>query len=279
MTSLRLRSLLYVPGHLEALVAKAGKTETDVVILDLEDAVPPNEKDKARQLLSQSTAILREMGKSVAVRINNDDAMVDDDLEAAAAAGPDILILPKVESQAFVCQVAQFLQHEGCSDTSLVALIETPIGLVKAVEIAASHDKLIALNLGTEDFSLEMGMEPEWDGLLYPSQQIVIAARSANKIPLGYAGSIANFGNIEAFETIVHRSAKLGFEGGFAIHPNQIHTLNSVFTPSENDRMQAQRIIKAAEQSFEQGLGAVSLDNNMIDRPVIERARRLLNRS
>ena len=122
-------------------------------------------------------------------------------------------------------------------------------------------------------------MEPEWDGLLNPSQQIVLAARAAGKIPLGYAGSIARYNDLEAFGAIAKRSARLGFEGGFAIHPAQVSLLNEAFTPSENAIFQARRIVSAFEESLSKGLGAVSLDNKMIDLPVVERARRLLRRT
>lgn len=277
MTPARLRSLLYIPGHVEALVGKAARTDADVVILDLEDAVPPPEKESARQMLASARSVLHEAGKAVAVRINNDDALVDDDLEAATKASVDFLIMPKVEDPSFVRQVVRFAVAEGCDDLNLIALIETPTGLLNAPAIAAAHERLVALNLGTEDFCMELGMEPEWDGLLSPSQQIVVAARAAGKIPLGYAGSIAQYHDIEAFSSIAERSAKLGFEGGFAIHPSQVPSLNKAFTPSESAIAQAHRIVDAFEKSLSDGRGAVSLDNKMIDLPVVERARRVLH--
>ena len=212
------------------------------------------------------------------MRINNDNALIDDDLEAATNADIDFLILPKVEDPSFVRQVARYAEAEGCNELKLIGLIETPTGLLNAPGIAAAHTRLIALNLGTEDFCLEMGMEPEWDGLLNPSQQIVLAARAAGKIPLGYAGSIAQYDDLEAFGEIAKKSARLGFEGGFAIHPAQVSQLNEAFTPSENAISQARRIVSAFEKSLSKGLGAVSLDNKMIDLPVVERARRLLQR-
>ncbi|NOD77763.1 MULTISPECIES: CoA ester lyase [unclassified Ruegeria] len=276
MKNRSLRSLLYIPGHVEALVPKAARTEADVIILDLEDAVPQSEKENGRQRLRGATTVLRNKGKSVAVRINNDDALLEDDLSAATAAGIDYLILPKVENREFIQKVADFVHAKGCDDVSLIGLIESPVGLLNAPMIAAAQERLIALNLGTEDFCLEMGMEPEWGGLLYPSQQIVTAARAAGKIPLGYAGSIAQYHDIPAFSTTVERSAKLGFEGGFAIHPSQVSPLNTAFTPSKNAVAQAQRIVAAYEKSLAEGRGAVSLDNKMIDLPIVEKARRVL---
>lgn len=271
-----LRSLLYIPGHIETYVNKAAATAADVIILDLEDAVPPTGKDRAREVLPDAAARLHENGKAVAVRINNDENLVDDDLEAATGAGVDFVILPKVESPAFVRQTARFISAEGCDNLFLIALIESPTGLLNAPAIAAAHDRLIALNLGTEDFCLEMGMEPEWDSLLYPSHQIVTAARSAGKIPLGYVGSIARYNDIGAFRAMVERSARLGFEGGFAIHPSQVAPLNTAFTPSEGAVKYAKRIVEAYEKSLAEGLGAVSLDNKMIDLPIVEKARRIL---
>ena len=116
MSHMRLRSLLYIPGHVEKFVEKAARTDADVVILDLEDAVPPPQKDKARQLLAPSASTLQDAGKAVAVRINNDNALIDDDLEAATNADIDFLILPKVEDPSFVRQVARYAEAEGCND-------------------------------------------------------------------------------------------------------------------------------------------------------------------
>lgn len=270
------RSLLYIPAHVEAFVAKAAKTEADVVILDLEDAVPPSQKEKARQSLRGAARYLHTCEKSVAVRVNNADPLLEEDLKAAIDAGADVLILPKVEDPEFVKEVADFGRSAGCGDLPLIALIENPKGLLNAPAIAAAHENLVALNLGTEDFCLEMGMEPEWDGLLFPSQQVVTAARSAGIIPLGYAGSIAQYHDIGSFSETAERSAKLGFEGGFAIHPSQINPLNSAFTPSDDAATQAKRIVDAYERSMSDGLGAVSLGNKMIDLPIVEKARRVL---
>lgn len=279
MTLPALRSLLYVPAHVENFAAKAAATDADAVVLDLEDAVPLPQKAQARQMLPAASKLLQGAGKTVAVRVNNDPALIAGDLRAALAAKADIVILPKVETADFVRETAAAIEDGQAEGPALIALIESPKGLLNAPAIASAHQRLTALNLGTEDFCLEMGMTPEWDTLVNPSQQIVTAARAVGITPLGYAGSIAEIRDTEAFSKTAQRSARLGFEGGFAIHPSQIAALNKAFSPTDAEFGNAARIVQAYEDAAGQGLGAASLDGKMIDLPVVERARRIIARA
>ncbi len=276
MTPLALRSLLYVPAHVEKLAPKAAATDADAVVLDLEDAVPLPQKAQARQMLPAACSLLQSARKTVAVRVNNDPALLQGDLGAAIAAKADIVILPKVETPDFVRESAAAIEDGQGNGPVLIALIESPRGLLNAPAIASAHQRLTALNLGTEDFCLEMGMTPEWDTLVNPSQQIVTAARAAGIVPLGYAGSIAEIRDADAFSKTAQRSARLGFEGGFAIHPSQIAPLNKAFSPDDAEIANAARIVQAYDKATEQGLGAASLDGKMIDLPVVGRARRVI---
>lgn len=274
------RSLLYTPAHMQKYARKAAEGHADVVILDLEDSVPRDEKRAARALLAESATLLHASGKLVAVRLNADVEAQIEDLRAALAANADILILPKIETPLAVRQIALAMSEIASGPMpDLIALIETPAGLLDVAQIATAHPLLKALNLGTEDFAREMGMEPEWTSLLYPSQQIAIAARSAGIIPLGYAGSIAEFRNEDAFTRTVEASARLGFEGGFAIHPSQVAALNRAFSPSDEVVAHAQRVVSAFAEAERGGLGAVSVDGRMVDLPVVQRAQKVLARA
>ena len=275
------RSLLYTPGHQPGLAVKAARSAADVVILDLEDAVPPDAKELARKMILESAPVLAAGHKEIAVRINAVCEAQDADLAAAVGAGADIIILPKIESAGQVRAIANRLSGIEASgkETALIALIETPKGLHDAGAIALSHPRLRAINLGTEDFSREMGMDPDWDSLLFPSQQVAIAAKAAGIVPLGYAGSITEFRDIDAFDKVLKKSARLGFEGGFAIHPAQITPLNAAFSPSEADVADAEEVVSRFREATASGLGAVSVRGRMVDLPVAIRAEAKLRRA
>jgi citrate lyase subunit beta/citryl-CoA lyase len=275
------RSLLYTPGHQPALAAKAARSAADVVILDLEDAVPPDAKGLARSLIADSAAVLRAAGRVVAVRVNAGAAQQAADLAAAVAARADVVILPKVEGAGQITATAARLTAEEPPghEIALIALIETPLGLHEVRAIAGAHPRLRAINLGTEDFAREMDMEPDWDSLLFPSQQIAIAAKAAGIMPLGYAGSIAGFRDIDAYAAMLRKSARLGFQGGFAIHPAQIAPLNAAFSPSEAEIALAEEIRQRFQEAAAQGQGAVAVQGRMVDRPVALRAEALLRRA
>ncbi|MBV7394098.1 HpcH/HpaI aldolase/citrate lyase family protein [Mameliella sediminis] len=280
-TEMLWRSLLYTPGHQPALAAKAARSAADVVILDLEDAVPPDAKALARKCILESAPVLAAAGKEVAVRINSPAEMQRADLAAAVAAGADIVIVPKVESAAQIRDIADqlaALEPPG-RHTALIALIETPLGLHEARSIALAHPRLRAINLGTEDFAREMGMEPDWDSLLYPSQQVAIAAKAAGIAALGYAGSIAGFRDIDAFAKMLKKSSRLGFEGGFAIHPSQLAPLNAAFSPGDAEIALAREIVARFEEARAQGVGAISVQGRMVDLPVAQRAEAQLRRA
>ena len=279
------RSFLFIPAHVNKFVAKAAQSGADVVVLDLEDGVPPISKTVAREAVLASAATLSSAGTEVAVRINLETELARLDVNACVGENVSIIIIPKVETSEQVCRVADQIDDRQVSlglnndHTVLIALIETPLGLLNAVEIAHSHPRLHGLNLGTEDFSFEMGMEPEWDALLYPSQQVAIVAKAAGIVALGYAGSIAQFRDIDAFEKTVKKSSRLGFEGGFAIHPAQVPALNRVFSPSQEAVEQAEKVVTAFEGLENSGIGAVKVDGKMVDLPIANRARQILGRA
>lgn len=276
MSDLRiLRSLLYVPGQNEKLVAKAVAGAADAIVLDLEDAVPDAIKPQAREALAQHCQQVRQVGKEAAVRVNASRELLDLDLPAVIAAGATLVVLPKVESAAQVQRVAEILSE---TDICIIGLIESPVGLLNAVEIAAAHPRLLALSVGTEDLSFDMDMSPCWDSLLVPSMLVNIACKAAGIEALGYVGSIAEFRDIAAFEISVTRSLPLGFAGGFAIHPAQVEVLNRLFSPDPSEVERARRIVEAFAAAKHQSIGAIAVDGKMVDLPVALRAEKLLAR-
>ena len=134
------------------------------------------------------------------------------------------------------------------------------------------------LTLGAEDFALSVGMVPEAEGLFYPKQQIVIAARAAGVLPLGFIGTVADFKDLDAFRATVRRSRRLGFMGASVIHPSQIEILNAEFRPSPEEVEQARKVVAAFEAAAGGSQGAIQVDGKMVDIPVVERARATLAR-
>jgi len=160
--------------------------------------------------------------------------------------------------------------------TGLLAQIESPAALFGIQSIAAADPRLLALSLGSEDFAAEAGMQPSADSLLFPSQQIVFAARAAGILPLGFVASIADYTDTEVFEKTIRRARALGFTGGLCIHPAQVPVMNAGYAPSEEDIAEARALLEVYQQALKQGHGAVEFNGKMIDLPVAERAEELL---
>jgi len=137
---------------------------------------------------------------------------------------------------------------------------------------------VVAISLGAEDFALSVGMLPEPEGLFYPKQHTIFAARAAGIQPLGFIGSIADYRDQDAFRAIVRRSRRLGFVGASCIHPLQVSVLNEEFAPTAEEVAQAERMVAVYDAALAAGTGAVEFEGRMIDIPVVERARRVLAR-
>ena len=158
-------------------------------------------------------------------------------------------------------------------------LVESTRGFFRMEEIARCHPRIVGMSLGSEDFAADAGMQAEPEGLFYPKQRMLFAARAAGILPMGFVGSIADFRDQEAFRVIVRRSRRLGFVGASAIHPLQIQVLNEEFSPDPAEVERAGRMVAAYDAAYAQGLGAVQFEGAMIDVPVVNRARTVLTRA
>ncbi|HEY8417137.1 MAG TPA: CoA ester lyase [Limnochordales bacterium] len=276
------RSLLYVPAHVERFVEKAHTRGADAVILDLEDSVPPAEKEAARQRAAEAVRELAGHGVDALVRINSPLRLAVRDLEAVVRPGLVAIAVPKVLGAAHIrllsAAVAELEAERGIPPGTIgfIGLIETVEALWQVREIAAADPRMMALILGTEDFAAQAGMDPDGEGLLHAKLHLVLAARVAGIIPLGLAASVADFGDAGRLAEVARRSRRLGFEGATCIHPAQVPILNEAFSPSPDEVNQAQKLVEAYEQAVAQGLGALALAGRMVDEPVVRRARRLL---
>jgi len=278
------RSMLFVPAIVQKFVEGAAKRGADAIILDLEDSVPVAEKPRARSVLQAAAEIVGRGGADVVVRINRPLRMAIADIEAAVSPGVAALALPKVESAEHLCLLAEAIDEVetergmASGTTKLLAMVETASAFFRMAEIARAHPRLVAMTLGAEDFALSVGMVPEAEGLFFPKQQMIIAARAAGIMPMGFLGTVADFRDLEAFRATLRRSRRLGFVGASVIHPAQVPILNEEFAPSADEVAHAERVVAAYDKATAEGVGAIVVDGKMIDVPVVERAQALLQR-
>ena len=279
------RSLLFVPVVRERFIATAHTRGADAIILDLEDSVPEAAKETARGLLSGAARQVGQGGADVIVRINRPWHHAVRDIEAAVGAEVMALMCPKVESSEHVNVIAELLDtYEEAralpkGHTKLIALIETAAAYFRAPDIARASPRLVGLSLGTEDFALSVGMEPVGEALEGPKQTVIIAARAAGVLPLGFMGSVADFNDLDAFRQTLRRSRAFGFAAASCVHPAQVAILNEEYGPAPAELDRARRLIAAYETAQARGIGAVAFEGKMIDVPVVERAKSLLARA
>jgi len=276
------RSLLYVPAHVERFVERAHTRGADAVILDLEDSVPRPYKEEARRRACQAIGQLAQAHVDAIVRINSSLRLAVRDLEAVVQPGLVAVAVPKtlgaVHIRMLSAAVAELEAERGLAIGSVrfIGMIETIDALCQAAEIAMADPRMVALILGTEDFSAEAGMDPDGEGLLHAKLQLVLAARAARVLPLGLAVSVADYADTARLAEIARRSRRLGFEGATCVHPSVVPVLNEAFSPSRDEVQDARRLVEAYEQAAAQGTGALSVAGRMVDEPAVRRARRLL---
>jgi citrate lyase subunit beta/citryl-CoA lyase len=265
-----IRSYLYVPGSDPRRIEKALASEADAVILDLEDAVVPKRKEEARETVAGFLRTDHE--KPVFVRINAaGSALAEEDIEAAA--GPNLtgFRLPKTESAEAVRRVAERLEALG-SEAGIQCLIESALGLEFAFEIARAHERVVGMSLGEADLAADLGVRDE-AGLLYARSRLVVAARAAG-LPGPVQSVYTNVRDEEGLRRSTEEGKKGGFVGRSAIHPNQLSTINEVFTPMESEVAEAEDLLARLEESAGSGTGTFALeDGRFVDEAVIGSAR------
>jgi citrate lyase subunit beta/citryl-CoA lyase len=279
------RSMLFVPVTRPRFVEKGADAGADAIILDFEDSVAPSDKERARTLLPDAAKQVSRRGADVVVRVNRPWRLLVRDLEAAVIPGIAALALPKIESAEHVQAIAEIVDEleseRGIAPgtVKLQALVETASGFFRIEQIARAHPRLIAVSIGAEDLALSLGMVPEAEGLFYPKQQCIIAARAAGILPLGFIGTVADYKDLDAFRATIRRSRRLGFLGASCIHPSNVAILNEEFAPNAEEVSQAERMVAAYDEALAAGRGSIEFEGKMIDIPVVERAKQVLARA
>ena len=281
------RSSLILPVNVPRFIEKAHTRGADAIVLDLEDSVPPAEKASARELVKEAIPLVARGGAEVAVRVNNDPALISDDIEASVWPGLASLSIPKVESAAEIerlaAQIERLERARGipAGHVKLSIAIETPTGVLACESIATSSPRIVTMGVGPEDYYLSLGVEPSADGieLLYAVSRVVTVCKAVGIQSVGLLGSIAGFRDLAAFEAAATRGRSLGCEGAGCIHPEQVVILNRVFSPDPERVQYARRAVDAFEEGLRRGTASVNLDGKMVDIPVYRRAQIILERA
>lgn len=278
--------MMFVPGNNPGMIRDAHIYGSDCIMFDLEDSVSINEKDAARFLVYKALTSLKYGKKELVVRINDlGSGLGVTDLEAMVRAQPDVIRLPKTETAQDVTdcetEIARIEREIGLPEgkTKMMAAIESAKGVLNAYDIARSSSRLIGIALGAEDYvtDLRTTRSPEGIELLFARSMIVNAARAAGIAALDTVYSDVN--NEEGFIAEATLIKKLGFDGKSIINPRQIEPLHRVFTPTEKDIIKAKAIMEAIAEAELRGSGVASLNGKMIDKPVVERARYMIERA
>ncbi len=273
------RSRLYLPGAQPKFMINAGIHGPDAVILDLEDSVHPDDKPGARLLVRNALHCLDFMGAERMVRINQLPLGLED-LDDIVPVSPDLILIPKVEHAEEVRQVADHIaaiqKEVGGEPIWIMPILESAMGVENAFEIATAADTVVALTIGLEDYTADLGVPKTLAGneSLYARTRLVNAAKAA-----GVQAIDSVFGDIENMEGLAEwgvASRGLGFEGMGCIHPRQIPVIHKAFAPTEAQIERALKIVAAFEEAQAKGLGVVSLGTRMVDPPVVLRAQRLV---
>ena len=277
----RLRSVLYVPGANERALEKARELPADGLILDLEDAVLPEVKPRARARVCNAVSSGAFRDRTVAIRVNGiDTPWHDDDLVSAAAVAPDGILVPKVGSAQDVQALEHALARLGAPEhTRLWVMLETPSAVLRSAEIAAAGGRLSVLVLGTNDLLTELRAEnlPGRRPLELSLMLCLLAARAGGRMILdGVYNDLRDEGG---FEAECKAGRQLGFDGKTLIHPSQIEVCNRIFSPSDAELEQARRVIAAFKQAARAGRGVVTLDGRLIERLHVDAALKTLARA
>jgi len=259
------RSALYMPGSNARALEKAASLPADGLILDLEDAVAPDAKALARRQVCEAVKARRFGKREVIIRVNGlDTPWGHDDMQAACDAGPDAILVPKVESARDVDHAGQHMEDAPAA-CALWLMIETPRSIFNALEIAGSGGRLGCLVLGTNDLVKEMRGQhtPGREGLLMALNAAVLAARA---FKLNVIDGVYNdIANAQGFLATCEQGRAMGFDGKTLIHPSQVEPCNTVFTPSDDDVRQARAILEAFALPENQGKGTIALNGRMVE--------------
>jgi citrate lyase subunit beta / citryl-CoA lyase len=277
------RTMMFLPASNPGMVKDAYIYGADSIMFDLEDAVAVTEKDSARFLVYNALKTVDYGNTELVVRVNGlDTPFGREDIEAVVRAGVHVVRLPKTERKEDIHAVEAVIEEverkcgREVGSTKMMAAIESPIGVINAYEIATASKRLIAIAIGAEDYVTNMKTKRYANGmeLFGARSQIIIAARAAGIYAIDTVYTEVD--NEEGFRNEVELIKQLGFDGKSVINPRQIKPVNEIYTPTQEEIKKSVAIVNAAKDAEEKGLGVISLNGKMIDKPIVDRAMRVL---
>ena len=279
-----IRSWMFVPGHRQKMIDKALGLNAEAIILDMEDGVAPNEKDAARKNIAESLG--REKARGTPARYVRINAIghprMDADLQAVVRPGLEGLVCPKVDTADEVRKVDALLNDKEPQNkltrgsVKLLIAVESPTGLLNAPAIAVASPRIVGIIFGAEDFGREIGLptvrEGEARDLIYARSSIVVAAAAAHVQAVD--GVWVDLNDGQGLLGFAKQSRRLGFSGMSCIHPSQVEAINQTFSPTAEEIDYCQKVLHAFEEANARGDGSIAFGGQLIDRPIVERARR-----
>ncbi|MCI8599306.1 MAG: CoA ester lyase [Lachnospiraceae bacterium] len=279
------RSLLYIPGSSQKMIAKAKTLSPDGVIFDLEDAVSIAEKDKARENVATAIAGMDSSSTEIIVRINAMDTFWGyQDILAIAKLLPSAIILPKADEKGLITadMVLGAMEREMNVElytVKLIPLFETTYSITNAYQVLGSTPRISGVQLGAEDLTKEQEIVRTAGGeeILYARQQLAMAARARQLDILDTP--FTGIQDLEGLRKDALLAKSIGFTGKTCIHPSHIDIINEVFSPTREEIEQAEKMLAAFEEALKAGKGACMYQNKMVDAPVAERAKHIIDKA
>jgi len=273
-------SRLYLPGNAPGLMINAGLHSADGIILDLEDSVAPEKKDEARILVRNALRQINFCGAERMVRINQGKRGLED-LHFVIPQNVNLVLLPKCESADSIKEVEETIagikkKFNLENQVFLMPIIESALGIENSYEIARGSENVVAMAIGLEDYTADLGVSRTLEGTesFYARTRIIVAAKAAGIQPIDSVFS--DVADMEALKQNVRVSKSLGFEGMGCIHPRQIPVIKQGFAPDDTEIEKSKKIVLAFETAKLNGLGVVALGSKMIDPPVVARAQKTI---
>ncbi|HEY4544101.1 MAG TPA: citrate (pro-3S)-lyase subunit beta [Tissierellaceae bacterium] len=278
------RTMMFIPGNNPSMITDGHIYGSDSIMFDLEDAVSLKEKDSARFLVYNALKTIDYGDTETVVRVNGlDTPFGKDDFEAMVRAQVDVIRLPKTDTKEDIIEadnlITKIEEEIGLKKGTigLMAAIESPLGVINAYDIATASDRLIGIALGAEDFvtNMKTNRSPEGIELLAARSNILLATRAAGIYALDTVYSDVN--NDEGLYNETKLIKQLGFDGKSVIHPGQIDIVHKVYEPTKKEIDYSMRVLLAIEEAEKRGSGVVSVNGNMVDGPIVDRARRVID--
>ena len=278
------RTLMFVPSNRPNMVQRAHQTPADIIVLDLEDAVPPDEKAAARETVRASIESLHAAGKSVHVRVNNlDTKLTRDDLAAVVAPGLEALLYPKAQSGQEIRDLDVLIREQEYhkdgvtpGDTALIPMIETARAVLRCEDIARASSRIVGLALGGEDYCADLAVSRTKEGReLEHIRRTMIHVCAAYGLS-AFDGIYAILGDEEGLRADAAYARSIGMKGKYVVHPEQVSPVNQVFSPGAAEVEAARRLVAEFEAGVAAGHGTVRIAGQMVDVPIANRARELI---